>query len=461
MSLDAVLARIDDDLDKSLERLFTLLRFQSVSTDPAFHDQCLAAAAWLEAELASLGFQARVVETPGKPMVLAKREKPGAPHLLFYGHYDVQPPDPLEKWTSLPFEPVVEDTPENGRVIRARGASDDKGQLMTFLEAVRATLAVKGDLPVSLTVLLEGEEETGSPSLAPFLEAHGRELAADMVLVCDTNGFGPDRPSVTTRLRGLASAEVTITGPSRDLHSGHYGGAVPNPNHIAGRLVAALHDESGRVRIPGFYDGVRPVPEDLRRRWQALGFDAAGFLGDVGVTGEHGEAGFTLLERIWARPTAEVNGIIGGYTGEGLKTVIPAQARVKLTFRLVPGQQAERILASFRSFVEEMMPQGVQVDFAHMHGSDAVELDTESPAFQAAGAALEAEYGQPPAFIGMGGSIPIVQHFKERLGMPALMLGFANEDDNIHSPNEKYNLSSYHRGQRSWARVMAALGDAG
>lgn len=458
MNISQVVSYIDETLDQSLERLFTLLRFESVSTDPAFHNECVSAASWLSDQLTEIGFQSDVMETGGKPMVLAKRLKPGKPHLLFYGHYDVQPADPLEKWATPPFSPVLENTAQNGKVIRARGASDDKGQLMTFLEAARAYIALYDDLPVSLTILLEGEEETGSPSLEPFLEKHKEELKADIVLVCDTNGFDRNTPSITTRLRGLATAEVKIIGPSRDLHSGYYGGAVPNPLHIAGRLISALHNEKGEVQVPEFYADITPLPNALKTQWASLGFNEAGFLGDIGLDGSIGEEGYSLLERIWSRPTAEVNGVYGGYTGEGTKTVIASEAVIKLSFRLVPGQNAMKVLENFQSFARAQMPQGVQISFSHLRGSEAVELDVTSPTFIAAGKALEDEYGKPAALIGMGGSIPIIQRFKDALGMEALMVGFACEDDNIHSPNEKYNLESYRRGTRSWARIMDAIG---
>jgi acetylornithine deacetylase/succinyl-diaminopimelate desuccinylase-like protein len=460
-ALRHVLDRLEREEEAALERLFRLLAIPSVSTDPAFHESCVAAAEWCARALGEIGFTARVEPTLGKPMVVghwrAEPAKDPRPHVLFYGHYDVQPPDPLDEWTAPPFEPRLAEDVGYGRIIVARGASDDKGQLITFIEAARAWIEERGALPVDVSVLIEGEEESGSPSLAQFLAAHGDEMKADIALVCDTGQWDAETPAITAFLRGLAFSEITVTGPSRDLHSGIYGGPALNPLRVLSELLAGLHDGAGRVTIPGFYDDVRaPSPAQLAA-WRALGFDAGGFLGDVGLSEAAGETGFSILEQLWSRPTAEINGIVGGYGGPGTKTVIPAQATAKLSFRLVPGQDSSKIIAGLHRFVEERLPTDAAVSFAHEGGSPAVGFDTGTAHFQAASRALEAEWGRPPVIMGCGASIPIVESFRSRLGMDSLLIGFALDDDRIHSPNEKYNLSSFTKGARSWARILAEL----
>ena len=453
--LDPVLAQIDLALPSALDRLLDLLRIPSISTDPAYAGDCARAADWLVRDLQSLGFDASARPTSGHPMVVAAGGT-GGPHLLFYGHYDVQPVDPVHLWARDPFDPAIEETPK-GRVIRGRGASDDKGQLMTFLEMLRAWRAHHGTLPCRLTIFLEGEEESGSPSLIPFMKENAAELGADLALICDTGLFQSRSPAIVTMLRGLMGEEVTITGPSKDLHSGMYGGAAINPIRVLSRILAGLHDETGRVTLKGFYDGVDDLPEEIAAQWQALAFDHARFLGDVGLSVPAGEQSATPLQMIWSRPTAEVNGIWGGYTGDGFKTVLPSKASAKVSFRLVGRQDPHAIRAAFRDYVRAQLPADCSAEF-HEHGaSPAGHMSVAHPAFEAARAALAEEWGLPAAYVGCGGSIPIAGYFKTYLGMDAMLLGFAKDDDAIHSPNEKYDVESFHKGIRSWARLMARL----
>ena len=455
MSLDAVLARIDDQLPAATDRLLGLLRIPSISTDPAYAGPCAQAADWLVDDLNSLGLKAEKRETPGHPMVVGHVDGDG-PHLLFYGHYDVQPVDPLELWDSPPFEPKLEDTAK-GRVIRGRGSSDDKGQLMTFVEACRAWRDVNGTLPCKITIFFEGEEESGSPSLVPFMEQNADELRADIALICDTGLFQSKTPAIVTMLRGMVTEELTITGPKVDLHSGFFGGLAMNPIRALSGILAELHDSTGRVTIPGFYDGIPELTDEVRAQWEGLNFDWQGFLGSVGLSHPAGEEGRMPLEMIWSRPTAEVNGIWGGYTGDGFKTVLPAQAHAKISFRLVEGQDPDTIRAAFRDFVQARLPDDCSVDFKEHGGSAASVMETSDPAFEAARQALSNEWPDEAAYVGCGGSIPIAGHFQSILGMNAMLIGFGKDDDAIHSPNEKYDLESFHKGMRSWARILDAL----
>ena len=452
------LDNLDADADAALDRLFQLLRFESVSTDPAYAGECRKAADWLAADLDSMGFDARVASTPRHPMVVAHHEGTG-PHVLFYGHYDVQPVDPLELWTNgQPFEPAVLTREDGSRVIHGRGACDDKGQTMTFIEACRALIATEGTLPCTVTILLEGEEESGGESLPPFLDDHAEELKADIALICDTGMWDANTPAITTMLRGNVADQVTVHAASRDLHSGMYGGVAQNPIHVLTRILAAMHDDDGRITIPGFYDGVDDLPAGIKAQWDGLGFSPDVFLGDVGLGEPWGRHGYSPLEHLWSRPTAEVNGIWGGYIGEGFKTVIPADAHAKVSFRLVGDQDPEAIREAFRQFIQDRLPGDCTASFKSRGGGVATVMALDNPVFERARAALGAEWGTDAAFIGCGGSIPVVGELKNRLGMDSLLIGFGLEEDNIHSPNEKYNLTSFTKGARSWVRVLCALG---
>jgi acetylornithine deacetylase/succinyl-diaminopimelate desuccinylase-like protein len=457
-----VLDRLDADLPQSLDRLFDLVRIKSISTDPAFAADCRKAAEWLVADLRTIGFDASVRDTPGHPMVVAHHDGPaGTPHVLFYGHYDVQPVDPLELWDADPFDPVLKEIEPGRKVITGRGSSDDKGQLMLFVEACRAWKKVHGSLPCRITLLFEGEEESGSPSLIPFLEANAEELKADFAMVCDTGMLDAKTPAITVALRGLVGEEVTIKAANRDLHSGEYGGAAANPIRILAKVLADIHDENGRVTIPGFYDGVEETPSQVLKAWENLGETPEKFLGPIGLSIPSGEKGRSVLELVWARPTAEFNGITGGYTGKGFKTVIAAEASAKVSFRLVHKQDPAKIRAAFRAFVEQRIPADCSAVFHPHGGSPAIQLSYDSPFLASAQKALSDEWANPALTIAMGGSIPIVGDFQTILGMESLLVGFALSDDRIHSPNEKYDLSSFHKGQRSWARILHALTQKG
>ncbi|MFD1882474.1 M20/M25/M40 family metallo-hydrolase [Paracoccus pacificus] len=454
--LDRVLQAADDGLPAALDRLMDFLRIPSISTDPAHAGDVQDAARWLRDELAGLGFDAQVQQTTGHPMVTATSQPGAARDLLFYGHYDVQPVDPLDLWDSPPFEPRIEDLPD-GAVIRGRGAADDKGQLMTFVEACRAWKSVHGTLPPGLKLLFEGEEESGSPSLRPFLRDHADALRASLALICDTGMYSDGRPAITTQLRGLVGEEIIIDAADRDLHSGSFGGLAANPVQVLVDILSTIKDDTGRITLPGFYDGVPELTNALRADWDSLGFDAGEFLSRVGLKQPVGETGRSGLEMIWARPTFEINGIAGGYAGDGFKTVLPAKAVAKISFRLTGDQDPDQIRAAFRDRVQSMLPADCRVTFHAHGGSPASRMNIDDPAFAVAKSALTEEWGREAAFIGAGGSIPIAGDFQQILGMDSMLIGFGRDDDRIHSPNEKYDVESFRRGTRSWIRVLAAL----
>jgi amidohydrolase len=460
--LDKVLARIDAERDNSLARLFKLLSIKSISTDPTYAEDCRTAAVTLAADLATLDLAAEVHPTNGHPIVFAKGAgaggAPGRTRAVFYGHYDVQPVDPLELWQTPPFEPRIATLPDGRKAIVARGACDDKGQVMTFIEACRAFKAVTGALPLDLTFVIEGEEECGSKHLPAWVAAHKAEIAGDIALVCDTGMWDPKTPAITTALRGLVYEEIKVKAADRDLHSGLFGGAAQNPIRVLAKIIAAIHGDDGRIAIPGFYDGVKEeLPDAVKKEWQALDLTAEKFLGQVGLAVPAGERGRLVIEQISSRPTCDVNGIWGGYTGTGAKTVIPAEASAKISFRLVEGQEPAKIREAFRAFARARLPADCKIEFTGHSGAPAVALDWNLPQLAAARAALTQEWGTEALLIGSGGSIPVVADFKRLLGIDTLLIGFGLDDDRIHSPNEKYDLTSFHKGTRSWARILAAL----
>ena len=456
--VEKVLSRAAVCRAESRARWFELLRIPSVSAQPAHAPDCRRAAEWVCAELRAIGFTAKVRETKGHPVVIGHHPGPAgaARHLLFYGHYDVQPPEPLELWTSPPFEPVLTEGP-NGKRVVARGAVDDKGQTMTWLEALRFWHETAGGPPCRASVLVEGEEEIGSRNLAEFLEANAEELRADLAVVSDTNMWDVNTPAISTRLRGMLYTQIDIRAANKDLHSGLFGGSALNPINLLTRILGDLRDESGEILIPGFYDEVPELPDALRKQWDALGFDEKAFLGGVGLSVPAGELGRGALERLWARPTADVNGIWGGYMGEGSKTVIPSEAHAKVSFRLVPGQSPAKVLAGLRDFIVARLPDDAQVSIQVFSMSEGIEVPADSPYVAAAAGALEATFGRPAVLMGCGGSIPVVSSMKQLLGLDSLLVGFGLDDDQVHSPNEKFDLSCFERGIDSHIRLLDAL----
>ncbi|WP_425147374.1 dipeptidase [Deinococcus sp.] len=434
--------------------LFELLRIPSVSADPAHRGDMQRAAEYLQAKLTALGFAARIDATAGHPLVYAEHlHAPGAPTVLIYGHYDVQPEAPLEMWHTPPFEPTIRD----GRIY-ARGATDDKGQAYAHVRGVQALQGL-GALPVNLKFLLEGEEEIGSPNLEAYLRAHIAELKADAVVISDGSRFAPDVPTVTYGLRGLSYVEVNVTGANRDLHSGSYGGAAPNPIAALATIIARLKDDQGRVTIPGFYDGIEPLTNEERAIWAALPHDDAEFAASIGATALPGEAGYTTLERLWGRPTLDVNGIWGGYQGEGSKTVIASKAGAKISMRLVPGQDPERITKAIQAYIPTIAPEGAQVEVTAMHGGQPVKIDLDNPYVRAAGRALSRVYGKAPSYTRGGGSIPIVSAFRELLQAPVVLVDFGLNADAPHSPNESFAVADYHNGILTSAYLLQEIAE--
>ena len=446
------------DLSAKLNReqaqaeLFDLLRIPSVSSDSTRKGDMLTAAEFLRAKLSAIGFTARVDQTPGHPVVYAERlNAPGKPTVLIYGHYDVQPEAPLEEWVTPPFEPTVRD----GRIY-ARGSTDDKGQAFAHVKGAELLLQ-EGELPVNVKFLLEGEEEVGSPSLEPYLRAHADELKCDVIVISDGSRFAADVPTVTYGLRGLSYVEILVQGANRDLHSGSYGGAAPNPINALCEIIARLKDDQGRITIPGFYDGIEELTQEERDMWAKLPHSDEEFAGSIGASALPGEEGYTTLERIWARPTLDVNGIWGGFQGEGSKTVIAAKAGAKVSMRLVPGQDPARITRLIQEYVPQIAPRGVQVEVRDHHGGQPVKFDLSSSFIKAADRALTRVFGREAAFGRTGGSIPIVAAFADILKAPVLLVDMGLNEDAPHSPNESFALEDYHRGILTSAYLLEEL----
>ncbi len=435
------------------EELCEFLRIPSVSADPNHRDDMHRAADWVADQFRKIRFAAEVIPTAGHPLVYAESPSvPGAPTALVYGHYDVQPADPVEKWTTPPFEPTRRD----GKLF-ARGATDDKGQVFTHLKAAEAWITVEGRLPMNLKFLIEGEEEVGSGALEHYLAEHSDRLACDCVVVSDGGQFAPGIPAITYGLRGIAYYEIHVEGPNRDLHSGSFGGSVTNPINALCKIMAGLIDGQGRVTIPGFYDDVTPLTDRERQEIAALPFDEQEYFKSVGVAGAVGEAGYTALERRWARPTFDICGIWGGYQGEGSKTVLPASAGAKFSFRLVPKQDPAKITAGLKRKLAELCPPGVTFKLIENHGAPGFLVSLDSPNVEAAARAIEHAFGRRPVFTREGGSIPIVTTFHQRLGADVLLIGWGQEDDNCHSPNEKFTLADFHRGIKASAKLWEEL----
>jgi succinyl-diaminopimelate desuccinylase len=435
------------------DELCELLRIPSISTDAKHSDDLRRAADWVADQFRRLGLATEIIPTGGNPLVLA--ESPlvaGAPTALVYGHYDVQPPDPLEKWTTPPFEPARREGS-----LYARGATDDKGQMFTHVKSVEAWLKIEGRLPMNLKFVIEGEEEVGSTSLEKFIVAHADRLACDCVVISDGTQFGPGIPAITYGLRGIAYYELRLSGPNRDLHSGTFGGSVTNPATALARLLAAMIDEHGRIQIPGFYDDVVPLSPRERSEYASLPFDEQQYLRQIGVDGTTGEEGYTLLERRWARPTFDVNGLWSGYQGEGAKTVLPAAAGAKFSFRLVPNQDPAKITAGLKWWLTELCPPGIETELIEFHGSPGVLIPLESPYVEAAARAIRHAFGRPPVYTREGGSIPIVTTFHKTLQADTLLLGWGRDDDNAHSPDEKFCLADFHRGIKASAKLWEEL----
>src|SRR5262245_2613683 len=451
--MDEILAYLEKHAGRFEDQLSELLRIPSISADTARNGDVRRAAAWVEEQFRNLGLLTEIVQTSGQPLVIAQSPPvPGKPVVLVYGHYDVQPVEPLEEWKSPPFEP----TKRSGNIY-ARGATDDKGQMLTHVLSATAWLKTRGKLPVQLKFLIEGEEEVGSKGLYEYLAtpAAKEKLKCDVVVISDTSQYGPGQPAITYGLRGIAFFELKVTGPKQDLHSGTFGGSVTNPINAICQLLSSLIDEKGRVQVPGFYDAVAPLSDRERQQFAALPFTDKAYMEQLGVKALAGETGYSTLERRWARPTFDVHGIWGGQ--QVSKTAIPARAGAKFSFRMVPDQDPHAIAEATRAFLYARKPPGVEVELITSHGAKAVVVPLDSPYVAAASRAIEHGFGKKPVFIREGGSIPIVTTFKDQLGVDTLLLGWGLDDDNTHSPNEKFCLADFHRGIKASAFLWQEL----
>jgi len=456
------MSALDDYLSANRERyeeeLCELLRIESISADSQYRDQVKQAAVWVAGQFESMKFKTELIETDGNPLVYAESPPvPGRPVVLVYGHYDVQPPDPLDEWITPPFEPTRRD----GNIV-ARGATDDKGQMFTHIKSAEAWIAENGKLPLQVKYLIEGEEETGSHNLYKYLDGGFdgnalEKLACDVVVISDTSQYAPGQPAITYGLKGIAYFELLLQGPKQDLHSGVFGGAVSNPANAITQMLASLVDENGRIQVPHFYDDVVCLTDSERNQFAGLGFEERVFMEQLGVDALHGESGYSTLERRWARPTFDINGLWSGYQGEGEKTVLPGRAGAKFSFRLVPNQKPEDIARHLETILREVCPPGIEMNLKVMHGTPGVVVPLESRFMNAAAEAIELGFGRWPVFIREGGSIPVVNAFHDKLGVDTLLLGWGLNDDNTHGPNEKFCLADFHRGIKASANLWQTI----
>jgi len=441
--VDTVIDFINVNRERYLDELKAFLAIPSISALPQHAGDVKRCADWCADEMRRIGMQnVKLVDTPGNPVVYGDwLGAPGAPTILFYGHYDVQPVDPLELWDSPPFEATIRDGE-----IYARGSADDKGQVFMHFKAIEAHLKQNGKLPVNMKIILEGEEEVGSVNLDNFIREHKGELGADVVVISDSGMFARGVPSICYGLRGLVYFQIDLRGSSTDLHSGSFGGAVANPAFVLSQIIAQMKDRGGRVRIPGFYDDVVPLQEEERKAWASLPFNEKAYKKDFGIPKVFGETGYTTLERTWARPTFEVNGLLSGFTGEGAKTVLPAVSMAKVSMRLVPNQTPDKIAELFEAHVRDLTPKTMTLTITRMHGGKPWMTSYDNPYVQAAGRAIERGFGRAPVFTREGGSIPVVSTFQEELGLPSVLFGVGLPDENAHAPNERLDVANFHGG---------------
>ena len=441
--MDNVIDFINVNRDRYLDELKAFLAIPSISALPQHADDVKRCANWCADEMRRVGMQnVKLVDTPGNPVVYGDwLGAPDAPTILFYGHYDVQPVDPLELWESPPFEATIRDGE-----IYARGSADDKGQVFMHFKAIEAHLKQNGKLPVNMKIILEGEEEVGSVNLDNFIRDHKSELGADVVVISDSGMFARGVPSICYGLRGLVYFQIDLRGSSTDLHSGSFGGAVANPAFVLSQIIAQMKDRSGRIKIPGFYDDVVALQDEERKAWATLPFNEKGYRKDFGIPKVFGETGYTTLERTWARPTFEVNGLLSGFTGEGAKTVLPAVAMAKVSMRLVPNQTPDKIATLFEAHLRDITPKTMELKVTRMHGGKPWMTSYDNPFVQAAGSAIERGFGRKPVFTREGGSIPVVSTFQEELGLPSVLFGVGLPDENAHAPNEKLDVGNFHGG---------------